>query len=51
MFIICSKLNKEVMTSDNLESLRDSVSTLTKTLKHVEVSRLVSIPCLDPFDP
>ena len=35
---ICSKLNKGVLTSDNMELLRDSVSTLTKTLKHVEVS-------------
>jgi hypothetical protein len=34
---ICSKLNKGVLTSDNMELLRDSVSTLTKNLKHVEV--------------
>lgn len=36
--LFCSKLNKSVLTSDNTELLRDSVSTLTKTLKHVEVS-------------
>jgi len=38
-----SKLNKSVLTSDNTELLRDSVSTLTKTLKHVEsISKDVS---------
>ncbi|KAG0572631.1 hypothetical protein KC19_VG112100 [Ceratodon purpureus] len=38
-----SKLNKEVLTSDNTKLLRDSVSTLTKTLKHVEsISKDVS---------
>lgn len=38
-----SNLNKSVLTSDNTELLRDSVSTLTKTLKHVEsISKDVS---------
>ncbi|KAG0590921.1 hypothetical protein M758_1G130700 [Ceratodon purpureus] len=38
-----SNLNKVVLTSDNTELLRDSVSTLTKTLQHVEsISRDVS---------
>ncbi|XP_024390335.1 protein TRIGALACTOSYLDIACYLGLYCEROL 2, chloroplastic [Physcomitrium patens] len=38
-----SNLNKVVLTSDNTELLRDSVSTLTKTLKHVEsISKDVS---------
>ena len=51
VFLICSKLNKVVLTSDNTELLRDSVSTLTKTLKHVEVSFLVSVPYWDLVDP
>lgn len=29
-------LNKEILTSENTELLRQSISTLTKTLKHVE---------------
>jgi ABC-type transporter Mla subunit MlaD len=38
-----SNLNKVVLTSDNTELLRDSVSTLTKTLKYVEsISKDVS---------
>jgi len=53
----CSNLNKSVLTSDNTELLRDSVSTLTKTLKHVEVSLSASFSILlmnllsrDPFE-
>lgn len=38
-----STLNKIVLTSDNMVLLRDSVSTLTKTLQHIEnISRDVS---------
>jgi len=38
-----SNLNKVVLTSANMELLRDSVSTLTKTLQHAEsISRDVS---------
>lgn len=43
---LCSDLNKVVLTSANMELLRDSVSTLTKTLLHAEVSlRLVYLVC------
>ena len=31
-----ARINKHVLTPDNLELLKDSVSTLVKTLKHIE---------------
>lgn len=35
------RLNSEVLTPDNVERIRESVATLTDTLKHIEVGTLI----------